>query len=332
MANPTCWIITEGAAGMENQCRGLAEALGLVAVMKRVKPRLPWLLLPADRWPFPLLALGRGSDPLDPPWPDVLVSCGRKSVAYSLAIKRASGGRTFTVHIQDPLMDSTAFDLVAAPRHDRVAGANVVVTRGALHAVTPEKLALAAERFRPLLAALPRPRVAVLVGGPNGRYRFTADDMVGIAGRLAELARSTGAGLAVTPSRRTSEQLLRVLRERLGSAGAFIWDGAGENPYFGMLALADYFLVTADSVSMVSEACATGKPVYVIELEGGSRRHRRFHEDMRSQGLVRPFAGKLESWSYEPLLDAERVAAVARRLLGTRAAPNMEVGAARNRL
>lgn len=332
MTNPTCWIVTEGAIGMESQCRGLSEALGLEAVIKRVNPRLLWLMLPADRWPLPSLSLGRGSDKLEPPWPDLLISCGRKSVAYSLAIKRRSGGRTVTVHVQDPLMDTAAFDLVAAPHHDRVAGPNVIVTRGALHPITPAKLARAAERFRPLLAALPRPLVAVLVGGPNGRYRLTPGDMAGIANELAQLARRTGAGLAVTPSRRTGDEYLRILHEHLDGIGAFIWDGAGENPYLGMLALADYLLVTADSVSMVSEACATGKPVYVIELPGGSKRHRRFHEDLRSQGLTRAFSGTLERWSYEPLLDAEQVAAEVKRLLAKRPAPKIEATPAGNRL
>jgi len=321
MTAPSCWIDTEGAAGMESQCRGLSEALGLAALVKRVKPRLPWLLLPSAWWPFPFAALGRGSDRFAPPWPDLLISCGRKSVATALAVKRASGGRTFLVHVQDPLMRTDAFDLVAAPRHDNVVGENVIATRGALHGVTRAKLAAAAEHFAPLFAGLSRPLVAVLVGGANGRVRFTAEEAAGIADELAALAAKTGAGLALTPSRRTGAERARILRDRLAPLGAYIWDGEGENPYLGMLALADHILVTADSVSMASEACATGKPVYVIPLAGGSKRHRRFHAELREQGLTRPFAGMLEHWSYPPLLDSEAVAAEVRRRLTRRHAP-----------
>lgn len=303
---------------MESQCRGLSEALGLEAVVKRVNPRLPWLMLPVSWWPFPFRALGPGSDRLAPPWPDLLISCGRKSIAVALAVKRASGGRTFLVHVQDPLMNTAAFDLVAAPRHDGVRGENVIATRGALHPVTPAKLARAAEHFASYFAMLPRPLVAVLIGGANGRVHFTPEETAEIADQLAALARKTGAGLAVTPSRRTGAERERILRERLAAVGAFVWDGSGENPYLGMLALADHILVTADSVSMASEACATGKPVYVIPLAGGSRRHRRFHDELEEQGLTRPFAGTLEHWRYAPLLDAEVVAAEVRRRLAIR--------------
>ncbi|MGO8865528.1 MAG: mitochondrial fission ELM1 family protein [Alphaproteobacteria bacterium] len=324
MTKPSCWIVTEGAAGMESQCRGLSEALGLEAVIKRVNPRLPWLALPSSWWPCPFRSLGSGSDRFDPPWPDILISCGRKSVAIALAVKRASGGRSFLVHVQDPLMNTAAFDLVAAPGHDRVKGANVIVTRGALHPVTPEKLGEAARHFRPLLAALPRPLVAVLVGGANGRDRFTPADAARIADQLVELARSTGAGLAVTPSRRTGAEYERILRERLKEVAAYLWDGSGENPYLGLLALSDYILVTSDSVSMASEACATGKPVYILELAGGSKRHRKFHDELREAGLTRPFEGRLERWSYAPLLDAEVVAAEVRRRLARRARAKIE--------
>jgi mitochondrial fission protein ELM1 len=328
----TCWIVTEGAVGMENQCRGVAEALGLEPVVKRVNPRLPWLMLPSHWWPWTFRSLRRGSNRLAPPWPDILITCGRKSIPFSLAIKEASGGHSFTVHVQDPLGPTTAFDLVAAPGHDRVRGPNVVATRGALNAVTAAKLARAGERFRLKAAGLPRPVVAVLVGGPNGRWRLAPGDMAAIADRLAAMARRHGAGLWVTPSRRTGAANERVLRERLDGVPALIWDGTGDNPYLGMLALADFILVTADSVSMVSEATATGKPVYVIELVGASRRQRRFHEELRRLGATRPFTGALERWSYEPIRDAERVAAEVRRLLARRPAPKIEAVAAENRL
>ena len=114
-----------------------------------------------------------------------------------------------------------------------------------------------------------------------------------------------------------------TLRERLAGHSAEIWNGAGDNPYFGYLGLADAIVVTGDSVSMVSEACATGKPVYVFDLEGGSEKFRRFHDNLRERGFTRPFTGSLEIWDYTPLRDTELVADEIRRridALGAKAA------------
>ncbi|MBP2300020.1 mitochondrial fission ELM1 family protein [Azospirillum picis] len=311
----TCWVVSDGSAGMENQCIGLAEALGLTPVVKRVRLRTPWRQL-TPYWRIGnRFAAGPEGDPVDPPWPDLLFGTGRQSVAVSLAVKAQSRGRTFTVQIQDPKMDPRRFDIVVVPRHDKLRGDNVMVTRGALHRVTPALLADAAERFAPRLAHLPHPRIAVLIGGDNGVYRLTPTIMGDVAEHLAKLTRSHGAGLMVTPSRRTGTDNEAILRARLSGLPAEVWDGTGENPYFAYLGLADAVVVTCDSVSMTTEACSTGKPVYVIELEGGSPKFRAFHDGLYRDGITRPFDGSLESWSYPPLRETEDVADAVRRLL-----------------
>ena len=114
--------------------------------------------------------------------------------------------------------------------------------------------------------------------------------------------------------------LVAELRARLAGTAANIWDGTGANPYFGYLALADAIVVTGDSVSMVSEAASTGKPVYVFDLPGGSAKFRAFHDGLRSDGITRPFAGKLERWTYRSLDDTAVVAAEVRRRLELRPA------------
>ena len=203
------------------------------------------------------------------------------------------------------------------PRHDGLTGPNVIVTDGAVHRITRAKLAEAAERFRPRYAHLPRPRVAVLIGGSNNRYRLTAERMRVLAAQLAALAKG-GAGLTVTPSRRTEPEATRILADMLAGFAADIWDGTGENPYLGLLALADAILVTRDSVSMTSEAAYTGKPVHVIDLDGSSRRIELFHAHMQQQGYTRRFAGTLESWSYAPPDDTAMAAARIKPLLEAR--------------
>jgi hypothetical protein len=164
---------------------------------------------------------------------------------------------------------------------------------------------------------LPRPLVGVLIGGSNRVYRLTPAIMARLGAQLAALA-GNGYGIAITPSRRTGETALRALREGLHGTAHFLWDGGGENPYLGLLAHADALLVTADSVNMVSEAAATGKPVYIVDLEGGSAKFQRFHALFRRKGIARPFAGAIEQWSYTPPDDTARAAAEIRRRLALR--------------
>jgi hypothetical protein len=309
----TCWIVTPGQAGFESQGRGLAEALGLTPVFKRVRARAPWRWLPGWLWPRPLSAV---DEALTPPWPDLVISCGRAAGPVAAAIRRASGGTTKAVHIQKPEVALEAFDLVVAPRHDGVQGANVVATVGAVHPVTPAKLATAAQQWTAAFAHLPRPLIGVLLGGGNGRFTLDRATMTAIAEHLAALAQRYNAGLVITPSRRTGAENEAVLRARLAGVPAFIWDGNGDNPYLGILALADAIVVTEDSVSMTSEALATGKPIYVARLPGDSQRLRRFQDDLIAEGYTKELSDELASWTYAPPDDTARAAAECKRRFG----------------
>jgi uncharacterized protein len=311
---PSVWVLHDGKTGMANQVIGVAEALGWPFVEKRLAIRAPWRHLMPPLWLFPMRAVGQGGEALAPPWPDLVIACGRNTVALARAIKRASFGRTFWVQIQDPRFARSEVDLVVAPDHDRAPGANTFATLGAVHRVTGPKLADAARGAEGRFASLPRPLIAVLIGGDNAVYRLTDAGFQRLCEELAALARQ-GFGLAITPSRRTGPARAAQLREALAGLPAMVWDGSGENPYFAMLAACDAILVTADSVSMVSEAASTGKPVHVIELEGGSAKFRRFHDAMRAANITRPFAGTIERWSYAPPDDTARAAAEIRRRL-----------------
>lgn len=311
----SCWVVTDGKAGMESQCLGLAEALDLTPEIKRIRPRFPWSSLPPQLWMRPLQALAPAGDALTPPWPDLVIATGRATVAPAAAIKRRNPA-TIVVQIQKPTIAPSRFDLIIAPSHDRMSGANVISTMGALHRVTPAQLENAAEKFRDRFAALPRPMTGVLIGGANRQYRLSRATAARLGNQLAAVATSSGGGLAITPSRRTGDDNLRAITAPLDGLAADIWDGTGENPYFAILALADALIVTSDSVNMVTEACATGKPVHIFDLDGGSAKFNRFHAAFREAGMTRPFTGKLESWSYAPPDDMKRAAAAVRKLLG----------------
>jgi mitochondrial fission protein ELM1 len=301
-------IVSEDYAGLQAQALGLAEAAGLTPRLAVLTPRLPWRWLAAGLWPAPLAATG-----LPLPAERLVIGCGGVGAAVGAALRRA--GRQ-VVQVQNPRMDLRRFDLVVANRHDRIAGPNVVVTRTALHRATPARLAEARAIWGPRLAHLPRPLVAVLVGGSNGRFRLEQAEGEALAGQLAEMIRRDNAGLALTPSRRTAPGVRTALRAALEPLGGWVWDMQGENPYFGLLALADAIIVTGDSVSMVSEAVATSAPVLLAALPGRSRRIGAFTEGLLADGRVRPFSGRLETWQTSPLDDTQAAADEMRHRLG----------------
>lgn len=313
----TCWVMTEGAAGMEGQARALADALGFPnPAVKRVGLRLPWRWLPNHAVFAQLAAAGPGSDPLEPPWPDLLVSCGRKAALLALAVKRASANQTRLVHIQDPRTGLTRYDVLVIPEHDDRRGPNIIVMRGSLHRITPDKMAAASEGVLPLVAHLPRPRIAVLIGGTNRYYRMTPAWIRKFCEQLAAMTREQPCSLMVTPSRRTGADNLSALDAGLQGVPAFLWPGHGSNPYVGFLGLADAVIVSGDSVNMTSEALATGKPVLVARLPGRSRRIDRFFRVLESENLVHTFSGRLELWPNRRIYELPRVAAEVRRRLG----------------
>ena len=316
MTNKICWVLSNGVIGMDNQSFGLAHALGMEVIKKTVMPMAPWKYLPAQLWIKSLHSLGSDSDSLAPPWPDVVIGTGRLTVALSIAIKRASGGRTFNVRIQNPQVALRHFDWVVAPLHDRCKGANVIETLGAVNSVTAPRLLRAAEQFAPRLAHLAKPLVSVLVGGTNRSMRIDAAVAHTLADKLIHAATNHGAAIVVTPSRRTDPEVVAVLQRRLSKVASVIWDGTGDNPYLGYLALADYLVVTADSVNMASEACYTGKPVFIEGLTGGNNKFEQFHRELQSRGYTRPFTGELSDWHYPPLDETSRVASLLKQSMG----------------
>jgi mitochondrial fission protein ELM1 len=299
--NKTCWIITEGMAGTENQCLGVTDALGLKPEIFQITLKQPWKLF------SPYLGFENSlifSKKLLPPWPDILITSGRKAIAASRYIKKKSLGKTFTIHIQDPRISPDAFDLVALPSHDPTRGKNVIVTCAAPNRITQEKIKQEKDKFSDIFEPLPHPRVAVLIGGNSKAHNMDKE----ITESLARTLMNLEAGLMITASRRTGHQNFQTLSSTLKGKNIFFWDGQNENPYFGMLGWADYILVTEDSVSMVSDAITTGKPVYIIKLSGGASRLNKFHDRLQKKGITRAFKGELEPYSYKPAADSQLIA------------------------
>jgi len=304
------WILSEGLAGLQAQALGLAEAAGLTPEVRVLRPGAPWKWIAARLWPRPLSVV---AEAVCAPLPDLVIGCGGMAGAVLAALR---GKSRPVVQVQNPRIAIGRFDLIVANHHDELTGPNVILSRTAMHRVTPRRLAAEAALWRERFAALPRPLVAVLLGGSNGRYRLDAATGGKLAADLAAMMRRDKVGVMVTPSRRTDPAVTALIAEAIAPLGGYVWDFTGDNPYFGMLALADLIVVTQDSVSMISEAAATTAPVLVAELPGRSRRQALFLRLMRDEDRVRLFDGRFAPWRVSPMNDTPGVAAAMRQRLG----------------
>ena len=324
------WAVSDGRAGIDNQVLGLAEAIGRQVSqdgppLQIVQKRIGWKALfdPLPPQLNPALAWSRssGSSDFAPPWPDLWIAAGRASLPLSIRMRAWSGGQTFVVQLQDPRLPSRLFDLVAPPRHDKLAGTNIFPIVGSPHRITPQKLALAYAAFKARIEPLPHPRVTALIGGKSKAFDLSPRRAETLADDLARALDQHGAALLMTFSRRTPLPAKEILQRRLSPYPGIIWDGSGDNPYFAFLAAADFIVVTQDSVNMVAEAASTGKPVYIAAVDGDQWRKRLFHADLAEQGIARPFEGALEPFSYAPLRETYRLAdEILRRLAEPRGA------------
>jgi mitochondrial fission protein ELM1 len=305
----SCWVVTDGKAGDTAICFGLAEALGLVPVLHKIAPRPPW------SWatPFgpidPREAPGRPGSPIAPPFPELVIASGRRAVPYVRRIRADTRGRTFTAFMKDPYAGPRIADIVWVPEHDTLTGPNVIRTLMTPHRVTQAKLAAARAAPPELLARLEAPRAAVLVGGNSVNHRFTPRDIAGFAARLDRLAVS-GVSLMATASRRTPPALRDAVAGVIERHHGYLWDGLAANPFISLLALADTLVVTSDSVGMVGEAAATGRPVLVFEPSGGHPKNTRYLDALRRRGVVHAFTGELTGTPYEPLDSTMEVASL----------------------
>src|SRR5215831_14011611 len=321
VASKRGWIISDGKIGTEVQSRGVFDALRLDYEVKRAAPTGVWQALSPWGPVSPAERFGAPESQFRPPWPDFAVATGRQTIPYIRRLKQLAGFATYTVILQYPRVPAKTADLFWAPEHDNWRGPNVITTLTAPHSFTRERLRALRAQLPPDIAALPSPRVAVLLGGPNGHFAYTEAALARLAAALRTLA-AQGAGLMITPSRRTPPRVVAFVREATAGTRRFLWDGSGDNPYPTFLAHADAFIAPADSVNMTGEPCATGKPVYVFSPAGGSSKFARFHAALRRYGATRPLPDpfeRLESWNYVPLSSSDAIAAeIARRWLKRR--------------
>lgn len=321
----TCWGITDGSAGMAAQVKALAASLDIEPEMKTVRVKKPWVKLPNICYATPLRRLvvpwliERGCDTLEGPWPDLVISCGRRGAMVTSALRSKIAARKkdrmpYFIHIQDPQMPPRYFDLIVAMAHDKVEAANVIKAQYALHQVTPVMLAEAREQWEPAFTSYRKPLVAVLLGGSTNKYTLSEQAIGRVVVVLERLLKNMDGSLLITPSRRTGEENIARLRAAFeGNERVYLYDFVSENPYHGLLALADAFIVSNDSVNMMSEAVATGKPVHIIGFAGHyGTKPSRFAGNLIRSGIARSLGARLETWEYPPENEMGRIAEMVR--------------------
>ena len=313
-AATSVWCVTDGTAGMRYQTLALAAIMkwdqspafcDIVVAPHPLLRRLPQLGCWAPNFPLvrdqnsPLATIKKATD-----YPNIVVTCGRRMAGISMALRmRANllGADMKTIHLQDPRLDPACFDMLIVPQHDRVRGDNVIVTKAALNRMSQSHIAASANTVPHQWQCAASPRVAVMIGGDNRRYKISCHMATHMARQLAAFAAANNANLFLVPSRRCPDHVLRHLQTALPPDHCMIATNDQPNPYPGILALADAIIVTSDSVNMASEAASTGKPVLIAYWRAETGRIAKFHKTMQDSNHTAPLTPLLSAESFAPL-------------------------------
>ncbi|PIR39835.1 MAG: nucleoside-diphosphate sugar epimerase [Alphaproteobacteria bacterium CG11_big_fil_rev_8_21_14_0_20_39_49] len=310
---PVIWVLADDRAGNVNQVLGVAEAMGLPFEVKDV------VYDEMGKWPNILRGSSlRGVDveessELKSPWPDIVLGAGRKTAPVARYIKKVSQGKTKAIQIMWPGFPYRHFDMIFVPQHDGIAaGGRIVNTVGSPNRINKDVLSKKKKKWEEAFSYMQDPFVALLVGGDTKKGKFTTAHAQELANKVNLFFQDKKGSLLVTNSRRTSEDAVQVLKKEIKVKFHYHdYYSTNENPYFGYLAISDAIIASGDSISMCSEACSSGKPVFIYAPESLTPdKHRRFHQNLYEKGCARPLTGKWEKWKYEPLDDTKRVASM----------------------
>jgi uncharacterized protein len=296
------WAVTDGSKGMISQVIGLSKQISENITEIETDLIFPWNkiqpgFLPVFKWTF------KNKFPKDN-GPNILITCGRKSVYFSLYCKKIFKN-LISIHIQNPRISSKNFNYVISPNHDNLNGDNIINSIGALHHLNKNN-----ERANQNL-------VTCIIGGDNQHYHFDNNEANELCNKLIEIKNNQkDIELNIVTSRRTSDTVKNILIKKLKNI-AKIWTGKGANPYIESIQKSSYFIVTSDSTSMISEAAVSGKPIYVYHLafKRKSKRIENFHKEFSELGITKNIINfnHLSNWTYNPLNESERIAIIIKK-------------------
>ena len=308
-------LLTEGMHGMISQVEGMAKALGAEYSHKIVRISFPWNLIPPKFTPVSQIILKDKIYITENEIPDLIISCGRKSVIPSIFLKK-NNSKIFTIHIQDPKVSFKNFDAIVAPEHDDLKGDNIFSSKGAIHYITETEISKAKQYLVDKIKS--EKIVSLILGGPNKYYNFKPNQIINIFNQIKSIFITKGYKVIVIPSMRTPKEIIDLAVREMSSCGHVV-NKVDKQAYLSAYALANYVIVTCDSTSMISEAATSGKPIFVAHMKTKKNNYRfkRFFELFNQMGITRNLGEKIETWTYNKHNEAQRIATEIKKKIET---------------
>ena len=295
-------LLTEGMHGMISQVEGLAKALELEFIHEKIEVNNFWQLIPPKFTPIKSFVFRNIIDKKF----DIIISCGRKSVIPSIFLKRKYGNKVMNIHIQDPKVSLQNFDFIVAPEHDGLNGKNVLTSKGAIHYLRNNELEENVNYLKPRLNS--KKIVSFIIGGPTKHYNYDDIAIDDIFLKIRNNFINKNFQLIVIPSMRTPKSIIKKAKDYFDNNQIIITD-VDKKAYLSALKLADYIVVTCDSISMISEAAITGKPIYVAQMASSriNKRFKKFFELFKSLNIIKDLDNSLNEWKYNKLNETDRI-------------------------
>ncbi len=298
-------LLTQGMHGMISQVEGLANALDLNYKHQKIELKKIWNYIPPILTPKTLDIL-QNQFIFDS---KVVISCGRKSVIPSIALKQKYKNKIFTIHIQDPKISSSKFDQIICPHHDDLQGSNIINTTGAIHYLTKKEIDNSKNYIK--IEKEGKKIISFILGGPNKYYDYSDKQVDIMFNKVKTIFTRDKYKLIIIPSFRTPDDIIKKAFNSFGH-DHLVFKTIDKNAYMSSLALADYILVTCDSTSMISEAAITTKPIYICQMQAkkNNSRFQKFFHTFKELNIIKDLTDKIELWSYNPLDEVNRIAPI----------------------
>jgi len=297
-------LLTQGMHGMISQVEGLAKALNLDYSHQTIKLKKFWNYIPPKFTPV-------SADILEKKFTcdaKVIISCGRKSVIPSIALKKKFGKNILNIHIQDPKVKLRNFDFIIAPEHDSLKGENVLTSKGAIHYVTNDDLDINEGYLKSKINSQKK-IVTLIIGGPTKYYNYNEKVIDNIFLKVKKNFLDNNYQLIVVPSMRTPQNIIDKAKNYFDKDHIII-PNVDKKAYLCSLKNADHIIVTCDSTSMISEAAITGKPIYVAQMPAitNNKRFNNFFNLFISLNIIKQLGSPVENWTYNKLNETSKIA------------------------
>jgi uncharacterized protein len=297
-------LLTEGMHGMISQVEGLAKALDIDFIHEKIELNSFWKLFPPKITPIQDFVF---KNKINNQF-DIVISCGRKSVIPSIYLKKKFKNKILNIHIQEPKVSLNNFDFIVAPEHDGLIGINVFNSKGAIHYLTNNEL-VENENYLKDKINNNKKIVTLIIGGPTRYYKYESKTVDEIFKKIEYNFLNNGYQLIVIPSMRTPKKIIEKAQTFFDDNQIVISD-VDKKAYLSSLKISDHIIVTCDSISMISEAAITGKPIYVAQIPAvkNDQRFKNFFNLFESLNIIKSLNNSIENWTYTKLNETSRIA------------------------